>query len=407
VAAPRAGGWVSCPAGAAADQHRHHGGQHGYQQRGQPGGERQGSQAGGGRPGQQVTAGHGRRVLGRPGRRGQRADQPAHRPGLPIHGESPVQQAGRVGQLGQRGAVQDGHHQRGVAPPGPPDERGPCPGGPADLPAEVARIGVQHRVLGVQGDRLVMRPDHEPDGAQHLVVHELGEGQRLAGEQRLVVDRGVLAGGIQPVRCDRHRVVRLQMAGFGVHHGDAPAVGAGRLGQGHRGVVGRDHQQRLEQVGDRVAVTLDEPHLAGHGGRCPVRGNHRRARVEHRHQGDGGQHLQRAGRPEPAMWVLCRQHLAGSRVGDQIGRGRHAGQADAAVGGVADDHAVAGQQRAPNRSRPSGGRRASGRRRPGGGQGRRCGQQDSGDERRGHGRGGSRGQLLPHRLPVHVTSHLA
>ena len=105
-----------------------------------------------------------------------------------------------------------------------------------------------------------------------------------------------------------------------------------------------------------VAVALDQPHLARYLVRGPARGDHGRVRVEHRHQGDGGQDLQRAGGPVQAVWVLGRQYLAGSGVGDDVGGGLHLRQPPRAVGRIADDHPAPGQARAADRCRPRAGR---------------------------------------------------
>ena len=298
------------------------------------------------------------------GDRGQRAHQVPDRAYLPVHRETPAEQPGRVGQLGQRRAVQDGHHQGGAAPPGPPDERGHGRGGPADLAAEIAAEGAEHGVLGVQGDHAVVvmagavRPERETERPQRLVVHERRDGQRLPGEQRLVVGGDVLAPGVEPVRCHGHRVVGLQVVRLGVHHRHAPGVGPGRLDEGYRRVVGGDHQQRFEQVGDPVSVPGDQPDLARLDVGGPARGDHGRIRAERLHQGDGGQHLQRAGGPVQAVRVLGGQHLAGARVGDDIGGGCHLGQPPAAVGGIVDDHSAAGQLRAADRRHLRAGRAA-------------------------------------------------
>ena len=196
--------------------------------------------------------------------------------------------------------MQDGDDQGRVPAPGPADERRPGRGGPADLAAEIARERVQHAVLGPQVFPAgvmagPVRPELEAELPQRLVVHESGHGQRLPGEQRLVVGRHVLARRVQAVRPHGDRVVGLQVVRLGVDHRHALGVGPGRLGQRDRRVVGGDHQERLEQGGDLVAVALDQPHLARYLVRGPARGDHGRVRVEHRHQGDGGQDLQRAG----------------------------------------------------------------------------------------------------------------
>ena len=201
-----------------------------------------------------------------------------------------------------------------------------------------------------------VRPELEAELPQRLVVHESGHGQRLPGEQRLVVGRHVLARRVEAVRPHGDRVVGLQVVRLGVDHRHALGVGPGRLGQRDRRVVSGDHQERLEQGGDLVAVALDQPHLARYLVRGPARGDHGRVRVEHRHQGDGGQDLQRAGWAVQAVWVLGRQYLAGSGVGDDVGRGLHLRQPPRAVGRIADDHPAPGQARAADGCRPRAGR---------------------------------------------------
>ena len=193
-----------------------------------------------------------------------------------------------------------------------------------------------------------------------LVVHELRDGERLPGEQRLVVGGHVLSRPVEAVRQAGHRVVGLQVMCLGVHHRDALGDRAGRLGDRQRGVVGGDQQHRLEQVGYPVSVPGEEPDLARHGVGGPAGGDHGRVRVEHRHQGDRGQHLERARGQVPAMRVLGGQHLPGAGVGEDVGGGLHLGQWLGLCGGIV--------RRSP-RGRPVAARRPSPapgpRRRPG------------------------------------------
>ncbi len=297
--------------------------------------------------------------------RGQRLDQMPNGPDLSVHGEAPVQQAGSVGHLGQRCAVEDRHHQRGVSPPGPADERRLGRGGPADLATEVPPERGQHRVLAVKGDHAVavmpgaVRPERETERQQPLVVHERGYGQRPPGEQRLVVRGDMLASGVEPVRRHGHRVVRAQVACLRVDHRHAPGVRPGRLREGDRRVVCGNHQQRLEQIGDPVAVAGDQPDLARLDGGGPARCDHGGVRLERLHQGDGGEHLQRAGGPVKAVRVLGGQHLAGARVGDDVRGGPYVGEPPPAAGRIVHDHSPPGQLPPAERCQP---RVAAGRR---------------------------------------------
>ncbi len=279
------------------------------------------------------------RVRGR-----QRPDQRADRADLPVHGEAPVQQLGGVRHLGERDAVHEGHDERVAVAPGPGDERGLGRGGPADLPAQVAGVGVQHRVLVEQLDRMTaMQREHGRPG--RLDPHELRHGQRLPGEQGQVVGGGVLPPGVQPVRHPGHGVIGLEPVRLGVHHGHALGVGPGRLGEGDRRVVRGNQQQGLEEVGHLIRVALDQPDLVRRDVGGQGRGDHGGVRVQHRHQCVRGEHLQRAGRQEVTVRVLGRQHLPGSRVRDHVGGGRHGGQPPGPVGRVVDDDAPARQFR--------------------------------------------------------------
>jgi hypothetical protein len=72
--------------------------------------------------------------------------------------------------------------------------------------------------------------DHEPLACGLVVAQERGQLQRLPGDQRQVVGRGVLARGVQPVRVDGDGVVGLQVPRLGVDLRHAEAWMAGSRG---------------------------------------------------------------------------------------------------------------------------------------------------------------------------------
>ena len=208
--------------------------------------------------------------------------------------------------------------------------------GPADLAAEVAPVGVEHRVLVEQLDRVaaVQREHRRPGG---LDPHELTDGQRLPGEQGQVVGGGVLAPGVQAVRPLGHGVVSLEPVRLGVHQGHALVVGPGRLREGDRRVVGGNQQQGLEQVRHLVRMPLDQAYLVRGHVRGQPRGHHGGVWLQHRHQRVRGEYLQGAGGQEVPVRVLGREHLPGPRVRDHVGGGVDRGQPPGAVRGVVHD----------------------------------------------------------------------
>ena len=240
--------------------------------------------------------------------------------------------------------------------------------GPADLPPDGPRIVGQQRVLVEQGDRVVPG-HHEPRADGLVVLQERRLRQRLPGDQGQVVGGGVLIRGVQAVRVDRHGVVGLQVPRLGVDQRHAFTQRPGRLGQGDRSVVGRDRQQRGEQVGDLVGPAGDQPGYVRHGRGGLLAGHHRGIGVEQRDQGHRGEHLERAGRPVPAVRVLGREDLAGARVGDDERRRLDARQPRYLTRRVVHDHAAGRQLRPPDRlrDRAPGGRGRARRRRRGGG----------------------------------------
>ena len=246
--------------------------------------------------------------------------------------------------------MHEGHDQRVAVPPGPGDERGLGRRGPADLAAEVAPVGAEHRVLVEQLDRVaaVQREHRRPGG---LDPHELRHGQRLPGEQGQVVGGGVLALGVEPVGPPGHGVVGLEPAGLGVHQGHALAVGPGRLGEGDRRVVGGNQQQGLEQVRHPVRAPLDQAYLVRGHVRGQPRGHHGGVWLEHRHQRVRGEYLQGAGRQEVPVRVLGRQYLPGPRVRDHVGGGVDRGQPPGAGRGVVHDDTPPGEFRAAHHGR--------------------------------------------------------
>ena len=272
----------------------------------------------------------------------ERADQRPDRPGPAVLRESPVQQLRRIAHLGQRGAVQDRHDQRDAVPAGHPDIGRLRAAGPADLAADTARVLGQQLVLVEQRLRLAGR-DREMRFPRRVVPHDIRHGQRLPGDQRQVVRGDVLAGNVEPVRVLRVDVVRLQVVRFGVYQRDAVAQRAGRLRQGDRGVVRRDEQQCVEQVGHLVGLAAYQPRdVRGDVGSLRRR-HHRGVRVQQRGERDRRQHLQRARRAQQAVRVLGRQDLTGSGVGDHVRRRGNLGQRGRRA---VHDHAAPGQLRA-------------------------------------------------------------
>ena len=249
--------------------------------------------------------------------------------------------------LGQRGAVQDRHDQRDAVPAGHPDVGRLRGAGPADLAADAARVLGQQPVLVEQRLRLAGR-DREMRFPRRVVPHDIRHGQRLPGDQRQVVRGDVLAGNVEPVRVLRVDVVRLQVVRFGVYQRDAVAQRAGRLRQGDRGVVRRDQQQCVEQVGHLVGLAAYQPRdVRGDVGSLRRR-HHRGVRVQQRGERDRRQHLERARRAQQAVRVLGRQDLAGSGVGDHIRRRGNLGQRGRRA---VHDHAAPGQLRAAHSGR--------------------------------------------------------
>ncbi len=238
--------------------------------------------------------------------------------------------------------MQQGHDQRDPVPLGQPHVGGARRRGPADLAAEAAGIGGQQRVLVDQG--LVLgRADLEVERPGLVVLQEGGQLECLAGDEGQVVGAHVLTRGVQPVRVLGHGVPGLQVVGFGVHQGDAVAQRPGALGQRDRGVVGRDEQQGVEQVGHLVAGPGHQPgDVRLDGGRLRGRGDVG-VGVQQRDQGGRGQHLQRAGRLELAVRVPGREHLPGAGVGDHVGGGLDVGHPRRRGGRVVDHRARAGQ----------------------------------------------------------------
>ena len=228
-------------------------------------------------------------------------------------------------------------------PPGHPDVGGARGAGPADLAADAPGIGGEQRVLVEQGLGLV--PGHHETLADRLVVlHERGHPERLPGDQGQVIGRSVLARRVQAVRVDGHGVVGLQVPGLGVDQRHALAERPRRLRQGDRGVVRGDRQQRGEQVGDLVRAPGHQAGHVRHGRGSLLAGHRRGVGVEHRDQGDRGQHLERAGRAVPPVRVLGREHLAGVGVGHHERRGLDAGQPGRRARRVAHDHPAASQR---------------------------------------------------------------
>ena len=264
--------------------------------------------------------------------------------------------------------MHEGHDERVAVPPGPGDERGLGRRGPADLAAEVATVGVEHRVLVEQLDRVTaVQREHRRTGG--LDPHELTDGQRLPGEQGEIVGGAVLALGVQPVGPLGHGVVSLEPVRLGVHHGHALVVGPGRLREGDRRIVGGNEQQGLEQIGHLVRVPLDQADLVRGHVRGQPRGHHGGVRLQRRHQRVRGEYLQRAGRQEVPVRVLGRQHLPGSRIRDHV-RGRvDRGQPPGAGRGVVHDDTPPGEFRPPHHGLTH----AGPARPPGPGQGRGAG----------------------------------
>ncbi|GHA25184.1 hypothetical protein GCM10010303_39640 [Streptomyces purpurascens] len=162
-----------------------------------------------------------------------------------------------------------------------------------------------------------------------------------------------------------------QGAGLGLHPPGRGPPAAVQFGQDVHGVVAGVEEDTAPEVGDPVGTAFRDPDQAAAGTDAPefLRTDRvpdaRRQRGQHR---EGEQGLQRAGRGQPAMRVVCGEHLAAAGVGHQPRQGgdlRETGH----PGTRADMGTGAVQQRGVRGRRP----------RPGG----RTGLRPAGDVRRG------------------------
>ena len=215
--------------------------------------------------------------------------------------------------------------------------RSPRSAAPTNVPLRLGRpAGLDADRAAVVEDQLVLRVDLEGPALLVLLGHlagelrldrrrvglEVGSLQRGARDQGEVVRRGELVRRVEPARVDGGRVARTELAGSGVHRRHGLGHPAGGVGQGVRGVVAGHEEQALEQAVTRVGRVGDHAHLAALDVRVLPDSGVDGVGVELGQQRQRGQHLQRAGRTQPAVRVAGREHLAGVQVGEDVGARR-------------------------------------------------------------------------------------